>query len=299
RDPILTMVTRNKQGFARGWPPVRFPAAVCLLAAALWLAAFPALGQEPAEDEFVEMDAAAELGLEGEQPQAAPPGNTFNRLVFFEFTQLSYKQHPFFQITGQTVFRNGKSVTTTTEVATPTTASDEGIFEKALHSLPPFSIEVGTSMNLIFPRSISIGFEYLRASQTDADAVNTSKSSITIERILMDTYYYSAVVRAYAFDANEPGVNYFLGVGLGALNGKFNAKLNTGTPTETVGFSESPIGMQHFGLEWMGEEFGLRYEIRIVNARKVRLDSNPYSNSTATTINFSGTMTRLSLVYQF
>ncbi|MCZ6554486.1 MAG: hypothetical protein O7A67_11875, partial [SAR324 cluster bacterium] len=100
RDPILTMVTRNKQGFARGWPPVRFPAAVCLLAAALWLAAFPALGQEPAEDEFVEMDAAAELGLEGEQPQAAPPGNTFNRLVLLEFTQYSYKQHPFFQITG-------------------------------------------------------------------------------------------------------------------------------------------------------------------------------------------------------
>ncbi len=278
---------------------MRFPAAVCLLAAALWLAAFPALGQQPAEDEFIELDAAAELGLEGEQPRAAPPGNTFNRLVFLEFTQYSYKQHPFFQITGQPEFRNGDAVATTTEVATPTTASGEGILEKALHSLPPFSLEVGTSMNLIFPKSISIGFEYLRISQTDEEAISSCASPCQIERILMDTYYYSAIVRAYAFDANEPGVNYFLGVGLGALNGKFNAKLIEGTPTETVGFSQSPIGMQHFGLEWMGEEFGLRYEIRIVNARKVRLDSNPYSASTATTINFSGTMTRISLVYQF
>lgn len=279
---------------------MRFPAAVCLLAAALWLAAFPALGQEPVEDEFVEMDAAAELGLEGEQPQAAPPGNTFNRLVLLDFTQYSYKQHPFLQITGDSDFRNGQSVSFFSSISTPTTASGENFLEKAIHSLPPFSIEAGTSLELVFPRTVSVAFEYVRLSQTDKDALNTSKSVVTIPRITMDTYYYNVLLRAYAFDANEPGINYYLGVGLGILDGKFLALPFQGAQKETVRFGESPIGMQHFGLEWMGEEFGMRYEIRIVNSRKVRLESNPYIGQSAVrTINFSGTMTKFSLIYQF
>jgi hypothetical protein len=61
-----------------------------------------------------------------------------------------------------------------------------------------------------------------------------------------------------------------------------------------------PIGMTQLGVEARGDSFGIRYEVRLVRARNVQLDKNPYLDRTdVTEINFSGSLIKLSAFYQF
>jgi hypothetical protein len=238
----------------------------------------------------------------GQEP-AAPgraPSEQFVRLSFLELSQYSYLRHPFFQITGDTDFRDGDAVSGFSNVETPTTASDENILLKAIHTLPPFGVETGFGINFIYPKAITIGVDYSRFSQTDKQALDTTKSLVTIPRIQMDTYLYSVFVRGYAFDTNEPGMNFYIGFGQGILEGKFDAVPFSGASKERVGFQQTPVGITQLGAESFGTHYGLRYEVRVVRARKVRLDRNPYQNQeTVTEIDFSGTLIKISIFYQF
>ena len=115
----------------------------------------------------------------------------------------------------------------------------------------------------------------------------------------MDSFYYFGVVRLFAFDPNEPGLNYFVGIGLGILSGAIEAKPNSSSSTETIQFSQSPVGLTRFGLEASGDSFGFRYEVSFVNADEVKLAKNPFSGqSSQKTIDFSAVLIRISVTYK-
>jgi hypothetical protein len=264
-------------------------AALCLLTGlGIGFHALPAMAQAPA--------AAAAPAARA----AGGAGAQFYRLTFLELDQFSFQNHPFFQITGDSDFKGGDSASANTTVGTPVTASNENLILKGIHSLPPFAIEAGQAVDFYFPKSWSYGFDFTRFSQPDVDALDTSKPSVTIPRISMDMYLYSFFLRGYAFDAAQPGINYYLGIGLGLLEGKFDAIPYAGAKQQRIGFNQSPVGMTLLGVEARGDSFGVRYEIRLVRARNVYLDKNPYLDQTdVTKVNFSGSLIKISAFYQF
>jgi hypothetical protein len=266
---------------------------LCALAGLLaLLGAQQALAQAPA--------AAAPAAPAAAAPPTAGGGAQFYRLTFLEFDQYSFQNHPFFQITGDSDFKDGDAATAFTSVNTPVTAGRENLVLKGLHSLPPFGIEAGQRYDFIFPKAWSYGFDYHRFSQTDVEALDTTKSVVTIPRISMDMYLYSFFVRGYAFDAEKPGINYYIGFGLGMLEGKFDAIPYAGAQEQRVGFHMTPIGMTQLGVEARGDSFGVRYEVRLVRARKVELDKNPFlDQQKETVINFTGSLIKLTAFYQF
>lgn len=276
------------------------------MTALLAAAAGPALAQQPEAP-----DEAATPGLggirsaepEGGADDAAPAFVGSDPLFRFHFViqdQMSYKDHPFFQMTGDSDFEDGNAGTGNSW--TPGRATEgkgEDLVTSVLRVLPSFGFDMSRPIDFPFPRGISVGLDYLRITQTDVEAIDTSASSVSIPRVSMDSFYYFGVVRLFAFDPNTPGLNYFVGIGLGILSGAIEAKPNSSSSTETIQFAQAPVGLTRFGLEASGDSFGFRYEVSFVNADEVKLAKNPYSGqSSIKTIDFSAVLIRISVTYK-
>ena len=256
--------------------------------------------EPPQEDEFVE-DAGAPPA-EGEEAAALPliAGEQIMRITFFGIDQMAYITHPYFQITGDNDFRGGQAGNSAFGISEAATDKNESTLIKAFHTIPAFGFETGQNLEFFLPKAVSIGFDYVRISQTDKEALDTEKKIVTIPRITMDTYYYSIYAKAYAFNLTEPGLNYFVGSGLTLLQGSFLAIPFEGASVKRINFGQSPVGFTQLGLEILGKGFGFRYELRLINAKKVRLSRNPYlDQASETKIDFSGSLVRLSVFYQF
>ena len=191
------------------------------------------------------------------------------RLTFFTYDQMAYIEHPFYQITGDGDYKGAHGgIGGTFRVETPETDTQAGGLEKILHSLPAFAVEWVWQADLAFPSGLSVGLDYSRISLADKQALS-GKSGVEVPRITMDTYYYAVPIRLFVFDPTEPGINYFVGVSLGLLNGKIAARPYSGATTEIITFNQSPYGSTRLGLEATGDNYGFRYEMRLVNADEV------------------------------
>ena len=255
--------------------------------------------EPPQEDEFVE-----DTGAPAEEEEAAAlpllAGEQIMRITFFSVDQMAYITHPFFQITGDNDFRGGQAGNSAFGIMEAATDKNESTLIKAFHTIPALGFETGQNLEFFFPKAATVGFDYVRISQTDKESLDTTKKIVTIPRITMDTYYYAIYAKAYAFNLTEPGLNYFIGSGLALIQGSFLAIPFEGASEKRIEFGQSPVGFTQLGLEILGDGFGVRYELRLVNAKKVRLSRNPYlDQASATKIDFSGSMVRLSVFYQF
>jgi hypothetical protein len=230
-------------------------------------------------------------------PAAGAPGTPFVRLTFLSYEQWSFVDHPYRQITGDSDFDNGRAaVSGSYLIGTPTTDAKANALTKLIHSLPPFGLEWGQTTGTFLPKAYTIGFDYYHFYQQDSQAAQSG----TVPPIATDTYLYNLSLRAFAFDPTQPGINYFVGVGLGILEGTMRAKPFSGQSAEFISFSQNPFGTTRLGLESKGSNFGFRYELLLVNADRVKLAKNPYPDGQNTkTIDFSGSIFRLSLFYQF
>jgi hypothetical protein len=223
-------------------------------------------------------------------------GQPFVRLVFLVLDEWSYTAHPYGPITGNPSFADGHAAGgTTLNVAVPETDAGADPFEQLLHSLPPFAVEWGQTIDLVVPKGFSFGFEYMHFPQRDKEAA----SGGTVAPIVTDTYLYNLALRFYAFDPNSKGINYFAGFGLGLLDGKMLTQPLASSPPEIVHFSGSPTGATRLGLEAKGDNVGFRYELILLNANKVSLTKNPYAGQPSSPIDFSGAIIRLAMFYQF
>src|SRR5574341_737371 len=158
----------------------------------------------------------------GAAAPAAPgaPGGAFFRLTYLTFDQWSFVTHPYYQITGDSGYANGHSASGGSAYLTePKSDAKADFLTKLFHSIPPFGVEWGRGTDLFLPKSASLGFEYFRFSQQDKNAATGG----TVLPIVTDTYLYCGVFRLFAFDVTEPGLNYFVGVGLGMLTGSLFA----------------------------------------------------------------------------
>lgn len=234
----------------------------------------------------------------GAPAPAGPIGEDIEvRFHFVLLDQLAYQIHPFFQITEDPGFTSGKAASAfINTIGTRTTDEDVNFLVRLVHALPPFGIEGVRAIDLPFPRGIGFGFDHFVFPQTDVDA---AEGVSTVIPITADTYIYNASLRFYFFNPNEPGINYFVGLGLGFLQGRIRAAPFVNKAPEFIPFSQSPVGSQRVGLEVKGESWGFRYELVILNADDVTLDSNPYPGTAPTTIDFSGSLIRLSIFLQF
>lgn len=235
--------------------------------------------------------------------QAAPaqaaggaPGEWYWRIGFLTLDQWSFKTHPYAQITGASPFDNGNAATGGTFlIGAPESDANAFFLVQILHSLPPFSAELGRPVDVFLPKGISFGFDYYYFGQNGSSAGKGG----TVPPIKTDTYLYQFAVRAFAFDPTKPGLNYYAGIGLGTLQGKMTAEPFAGQGPKVIDYSQPLTGATILGVEAKGDSFGIRYEINLINADSVQLDSNPYPNSGQTKIDFSGTITRFSVFYQF
>jgi hypothetical protein len=228
-------------------------------------------------------------------PQAAP-GVTFFRLTYLTLDQWSFISHPYYQITGEGAYANGHSaVGGSFFLSESKSDANADFFTKLIHSVPPFGLEWGQGTDFFLPKTVGFGFDYFRFSQQDTSAA----SGGSVLPIVTDTYLYCGVLRFYAFDATQPGLNYFVGVGLGMLSGTLYADPYVGQAPQTISYGESPFGTTRFGLDAKGQNAGFRYELILVNSDKVKFSSNPYRGNAYRTIDFSGTIMRLSLFYDF
>jgi hypothetical protein len=262
----------------------------------------PVPGQQPPAGQAAAGEAPAEQAAPADEPAApaSEPGATFFSLHFVLHDQLSYREHPFYQLTGASPFDGGHSaVGNSFTLQRATSVPDEDPITAGYRALPSFGLEFGQVLDLPFPRAVSIGYDHIRLSQTDKQALDTDKTSVTIPRISMDSYYDMASFRIFAFDIGTPGLNYYVGIGLGVLNGVITAKPFASAPTEAVLFAQVPLGVTRFGVEAHGEQFGFRYEVNFTNADEVRYSKNPFLNSTLKEIDHSGVLIRVSITYQF
>jgi hypothetical protein len=229
-------------------------------------------------------------------PAGGPAGDgNFYRLGFFTLDLLAFKQHPFFQLTGNGNFDNGKGATNTTlTVGDPSSDKNTFLLLQWLHSLPSFYAEGGKTFDLFLPKAITFGVDSFRFSQKDVQAAVSG----TVPPIQMDVWLYEFGVRAFAFDPTQPGINYYVGLALGILQGELTAQPFAGQSPQIIDFGQTPTGSLIMGLEAKGNNFGLRYELQLFNATQVKFTSNPYQGS-PTTIDFSGSITRLAVFYQF
>lgn len=229
-------------------------------------------------------------------------GEVGYRIQFVLIDQLSYQVHPFYQITEDPGYAKGKAASAFIfKVGQRRTDEQANVLEKMIHALPPFGFEGVMTMEwpLVIPRGIGIGFDFSPLSQVDTAA---ARGVSTVTAIEMDTYYSSAALRFYVFDPNQPGVNYFFGMGLGRLDGRIKVPL-AGGGADYLRFSQGAVGSYRMGLEGRGDSWGVRYELMILNADSVQLSSNPYDYNgdgpNPTKIDYSGTLVRLSMFTQF
>jgi hypothetical protein len=271
-----------------GWPH-RVGAALVLLAlgALLGLHASSAFAQQVPGPVAAPAAPAAPAPAGG----GGAPGDYYYRWGFFTLDQLAYKTHPFTQITGNGNFGKASTGSSLIFGAHQSDSSSDG-FTQTLHSLPAFYLEAGKPVDLFLPKAISIGIDYYSFSQ-DASQAGTHGS---VPDIRMDLWLYQIGLRAFAFDPNQPGFNYFGGIGFGILQGKLTAP---GLKSSSIDFSQIGTGAVLFGLEAKGDNFGLRYEIDLFSASQVSLASNPYPGAAPNKIDFSGSLTRLAVFYQF
>jgi hypothetical protein len=227
---------------------------------------------------------------------AGGPGGTFTRFTFLTLDQWSFVTHPYEQITGDGDFKTSRAAAggSFSLGGAPTDANANSL-TKLIHNLPPFGFEWGRSTDVFLPKAFTVGFDFYHFYQFDTNAARHG----SVPPIATDTFLYNACVRVFAFDPTKPGINYFLGVGLGILEGTMRAKPYSGQSAEFVSYSQNPFGTTRMGLDAKGENFGFRYELLLVNADRVNLAKNPYPGSTLKTIDFSGAIIRLGLFYEF
>jgi hypothetical protein len=213
---------------------------------------------------------------------------------------MAYRDHPFYQMTGDSDFNQGQAGTGNSWQFERATGGAEGdILNSVLGYLPSFGIEYARGIDFPFPRGVSFGLDHVQISQTDREAIDQATGTVTLSgRASMDTTYDIGVVRFFAFDPAEQGINYFVGVGLGMVNGVLEAK-PAGGSQEVVTLYQAPVGMTRFGIEANGENFGFRYEISLVNADEVRMSKNPYTGlGSVKTIDFTATLIRIAIQYR-
>jgi len=230
------------------------------------------------------------------QAAGKAPGEWYWRIGFLTLDQWAFKTHPYAQITGASPFDNGRAaIGGSFLIGAPESDANSLFLVQILHSLPPFSVEIGRPLEMFLPKGISFGFDYYYFGQ---DGSSAGKGG-TVPPIKTDTYLYQFDVRAFAFDPTQPGLNYYAGIGVGTLQGKMTAQPYADQSPSVIDYSQPLTGSFIFGVEAKGESFGLRYELNLLSANSVELDSNPYPNSTQKKIDFSGTITRFSIFYQF
>ena len=227
------------------------------------------------------------------------------RLFFVLLDQYSFNEHPLYQVTRELDskgYANAKSAGSNIFTAGyRITDYESGTTEKILHALPPFGMEWIYQTPIPFPQGVGVGFDYFMFPMYDAAL---ARGVSTVLPIKMDAYIYNAVLRFYFFNPREPGLNYFMGVGIGTLEGKLLADPWDVFPAEIYSFAQRPANSLRMGLETLGENFGFRYELAVVNAKRVELTGNSYcptypSCTGATQLDFSGTIVRLVLQYRF
>lgn len=240
----------------------------------------------------------------GQEAEAAAPAGMIGegewRIHFVIQDQVAYKEHPFHQMTGDGDFSKGRAGTGNSWQFDRATGGDEDdLLNSVLGFLPSFGIEYARSIDFPFPRGVSFGLDHVQISQTDREAIDQTTGSVTLSgRASMDTTYDFGVVRFFAFDPGEEGINYFVGVGLGIVNGVLDAK-PAGGSQEVITLSQAPVGLTRFGIEANGENFGFRYEISLVNADEVKMSKNPYTGlGSVKTIDFTSTLIRIAIQYR-
>lgn len=230
---------------------------------------------------------------------AAPggvPGAYFFRLGFPTVNEFAFANHPFFQITGNSAYANGKgTLSTSLNYGAYESDHNADTLVQLLHSLPPFYLEAGKPVDLFLPKAVTLGFDYYAFSQTGTDA----SGGRSVPPIKMDMWLYQLGVRGYAFDPTQPGINFYLGLGFGFFQGNLTAEPPGSQSNKVIGFNQFPTGSTLFGIDVKGDNFGLRYELNALSAKQVSLKPNPYTGSAPTTIDFSGSLIRLALFYQF
>ena len=245
------------------------------------------------------------LGLFGEAAWAqevAGPTGRFSKFQFGVFDRYSYNTHVFGQLTAAPEFEGALGATgTSLDIGTVESDAETNVLEKGLHILPPLGWETGWKFNLTFPKGISVGLDYSHLFQSDEESLERTPKTIGIPRFEMDVYYLAVPVRFYATDPTAPGFTYFFGFSLGRLNGTLLTRNRLGDgKIEYWPFSMSSVGATRIGFETSGESLGFRYELMLINAREVMIRDNPFLGQKGRrTLDFSGTLVRLSLLVKF
>ncbi len=270
----------------------------------LFFQALPAFAQAPPPPP--PPPAAAGVPAAAEAPAGAPfQTQGFFKLIFATLDQYSYQVHPFYSLTGEEMFNPAEAAPGGSfDAGSKASDKNSNFLEKAIHTLPPVALEYIWPVNTVFPRAVGVGLDYSHFGQTDKQA-GDRRPPPTIPRFEMDTYYTAVPVRLYGFDPREGGINYFVGFSLGVVDGNLLMR-GTGAngEDETIGFRQSSVGATRFGIEVNGQQYGFRYELMLVNPRKVKYERNPFPASgefpdPPTTIDMSGSIIRISLHYFF
>ena len=244
-----------------------------------------------------------ELPLEAQLPpdtRIVTGGPQF-RLGILAWDLYSYQVHPFKTLTAEPAFDKTFGANGTSgDFGSPDSDKDSNFLDQALHVLPPFRLDYSWGLNFAFLRGVSVGLDYVHLFQTDTVALEGAVTFTNpLPRFEMDTYLISIPVRFYAFDPTQPGINFFLGLSLGVINGNLLVRADStlGTPEQVIHFSQGPIGTTRMGLEMMGEDIGFRFELTLVNAREVTFESNPFPGQSAvTTVDMSGSILQMTFL---
>jgi len=223
------------------------------------------------------------------------------RVAFPTIGTMSYRSHPFYQISGESTYNVSKGATLQVFSSTvPSTSRKQALGIQLWHMLPSTHVELAWKTGIFFPTGFSLSYHYTHGYEDTYRFIAQKEIPYTISPMTMDTYYHQAILRVFAFNPQEKGLNYFLGVGVGLLEAQLETTPVRQSTTYLIELRQYPIGTIITGMEVNGNTVGYRMEIVTVNAKEVQLAINPFPNrSEITKIDFTGSMLRIMMHYKF
>lgn len=215
---------------------------------------------------------------------------SFWRFGFYEWSTQRFLKHPFYLMTGNKYFKNGRTSLNSTQDNTGIKQHDEkeNLYVKAIHALPPFSLEYIMPTELPILTGTSFQFYYTNTWLTDQTASVGNKRLSDVPLIELRSYYYFLSLSSYLFNPpSKNGTDIFYGVGWAYIETTIrNGFRGHGTvmteSKEKFDFldhyhTKSPVFFQRIGITTSGDNFGITIEIYLMD--DTRVFDNPFWNS--------------------
>lgn len=232
-------------------------------------------------------------------PDQAPQGSaviqeSFWRWGWYEWSTERFQgSHPFYDMTGNKFFRDGKTSLNSTQDNTGLFITGNNQHEqnssaltKLMHGLPAMSFEYIVPTGFSILPAVSAGVYYTNTWLTDQTASTSKGRRSQVPLIEMRNHFYFSYLSTHLFTPPQKnGLEIYYGLGVvriettlrNGFRGHGTIQDDAQTHFDLDHYLSEPIFFQRIGLTNSGDNFGLSLELYLIG--KGKAIDNPFWNS--------------------